>query len=341
MKIERYIWLIFISVMFSSCFTEQVIPIDQMEPGKINLPENVRKVIFLSRNFKFDIDTFGQYYNYNSRLRKVSDAQNKDVDSVAVTSCLETLRKALLESGRFDEIIVYPYSDFHPHKGRNVKPLSPQYVKKLCQENNADAIVSLEMLSYFYSLNSGDPQYGIPRNANVKITAIWALYLPGHDKPVDRFNYSDVDNWNAERGQQNKSSVPSRLNGIKMACDIAAKNYSKRLAPYWSKSDRVIVGLNGSAWNRAITLAQDYKWDAAEKIWRSLFENKNNRVKGAAALDLALAREMQGDYSQAVQWSEKSLDLLPKGELRRLSEDYSELLKERQSETEKLNRLIK
>lgn len=341
--IERYIGLLLISIMLSSCFTEQIVPIDQMEPGKTDLPENIRKVIFLSRNFKFNIDTFGQYYNYNSRLRKVPEVKNKDVDSIAVTGCLEALRKILLESGRFDEIVVYPYSDIEPHEGRNAIPLSPEYVKKLCKENNTDAIVSLEMLSYFYSLNSGDRRFGIPRNANVKITAIWALYIPGHINPVDRFKYSDVVSWNSNREneEQKKSNVPSRLAGIKLACEIAAKNYSRRLAPYWSKSERIIVGLNGRTWDKAISLAQKYKWKEAEKIWRSLTESKNSRVKGAAALDLAVAKEMLGDYDQAIQWSEESMDLLPGGELKQLSEDYSKLLKERKNEIDKLNRLIK
>ena len=197
--IDRYLGLLIMSILLSSCLTEQAISIDQMEPGKVNLPEKVRKVAFLSRNFKFDIDTLGQYYNYNSRLEKALEPENKDIDSIAVTGCFETLRKILLESGRFDEIAVYPYSDIKLHKGRNAIPLQPQYVKKLCKENNADAVVSLEMLSYFYNLNSGNPGYGIPRNADVKITAIWAVYLPGKDSPVDRFKYSDIVSWNGSR----------------------------------------------------------------------------------------------------------------------------------------------
>jgi hypothetical protein len=341
--IDRYLGLLIMSILLSSCLTEQAISIDQMEPGKVNLPEKVRKVAFLSRNFKFDIDTLGQYYNYNSRLEKALEPENKDIDSIAVTGCFETLRKILLESGRFDEIAVYPYSDIKLHKGRNAIPLQPQYVKKLCKENNADAVVSLEMLSYFYSLNSGNPGYGIPRNADVKITAIWAVYLPGKDSPVDRFKYSDIVSWNGSRetAEKKKSDVPSRIAAIKLSCDIAAKNYSKRLAPYWSKSERIIVGLNGSEWDKAISQAKQYKWDAAEKIWLSLTESNNKRVKGAAALDLAVAREMLGDYDKAAKWSEESLALLPGGELKRLSRDYAELLKERRIETDKLNRLIK
>jgi len=339
--IGKYYWLLIMGVFLSSCLTEHVIPIDQMEPGKVDLPANVRKVALLSRNFKFEIDTLGKYYNFNSRLRKVTDAESKDADSIAVTKCFETLRKTLLESGRFDEIAVYPYSTIEPRSGKNALPLSPQYVNNFCKESNTDAIVSLEMISYFYSLNSGTP--GIPQMAEVKITAIWAVYLPGKDAPVDRFKYSDFVRWNENRQseQQKKSNIPSRTTGIKLACDIAAKKYSNQLVPYWSKSERVVVGLDGASWEEAITLAQKYKWEAAGAIWQKLTESKKGKAKGAAALNLAVAKEMLGDYDQAARWSKEALDILPKGEIKNLAKDYSNLLKIRTKKTEKLNQLIK
>jgi hypothetical protein len=340
---KKYGSMLMVSILISSCYTAQVIPVDQMEPGKVNLSEKVRKVSLISRNFKFDIDTLGQYFNFNTRLRKAPEKENKGIDSIAVTACFDTLRQVLLGSGRFDEIVVYPYSDINPNKGKNVLQLSPLNIKKLCDENKTDAVFSLEMLSYFYSLNSANPNYGIPKSADVKITAIWAVYVPGKANPVNRFKYSDVINWTGSREsvEKKKSDVPSRLTAIKQACEIAAKNYGRLLAPYWSKSERMVVGLNGMEWDKAIILAQKYKWDSAERIWSSYAESNNNRVKGAAALDLAVAREMQGDYDKAEQWSDQALKLLPGGELRRFAHDYSDILKERRIEIDKLNRLIK
>jgi hypothetical protein len=341
--IGRYFELLFMSILLSSCLTVQVIPIDQMEPGKINLPEQVRKIAFLSRNFKFNIDTLGQYYNYNSRLTKAPEIQNKSVDSIAVTGSFDTLRKILLESGRFDEIAVYPYSTITPHAGENALPLSAEYVRKLCEESKSDAIVSLEMLSYFYSLNSARPGMGMPKRAEVKINSVWAVYYPGKDASVDRFKYSDVIRWdeNREPGHVKKASVPSRTEGIKLACDIAVKNYSKRLAPFWSKSERVLVGLDGATWGEAISLARKYKWEAAAALWQSNTKSKSARARGASALDLAVAKEMLGDYNQAEKWSKESLELLSGGELRHIAVDYAKLLRARKIKTEKLNQLIK
>lgn len=339
--IERYFGLFFMSILLSSCMTEQVIPIDQMEPGKVNLPERVRKIALLSRNFRFDIDTLGRYYNSDFMLKKVPGVENQVVDTIAVTKCFDSLRKILLESGRFDEIAVYPYSAIIPHRGKNALPLSHEYVKQLCEESKSDAIVSLEMLSYFYSVNSARPRLGIPKMAEVKITAIWAVYYPGKGAPIDRFRYSDVMRWDENGGEAKGSNVPPRTEAIKSACEMAAKNYSKRIAPYWSQSERVVVGLDGTTWREAISLAQKYKWEAASAIWQSFEDSKNKRVRGASALDLAVAKEMLGDYDKAQMWSDESLKWLTGGELRQIAMDYAKFLKARKIKTEKLNKLIK
>lgn len=341
--IKRYVGILLAGVLLSSCFTVHVIQIDQMEPGKINLPEQVRKICLLSRNFKFDIDTLGQYYISNFRLKKTTDTENKGLDSIAVTKSFDSLRKILLESGRFDEIAVYPYATSTPHFGKIALPLSPQYVKKLCEESGTDAIVSLEMLSYFYNWNSGNQGLRVPQKAEVKITAIWAVYFPGKDTPVDRFKYSDVIRWNENRetGNLKKLKVPPRNEGIEQSCGIAVKNYSKRLVPYWTKSERYLVSLEGANWEKAMSLAQKYKWYAAAVLWQSYSDSKKSRERGAAALDVAIAKEMLGDYEQASFWSDKSLELLKGGELRHIAVDYANLLKVRRNKTGILNRLIK
>jgi hypothetical protein len=341
--IERYFGLLLLSIVLSSCLMVHVIPIDQMEPGKVNLPEHVRKIAFLSRNFKYDIDTLSQYYNYNFILKKVPVRQNRGVDSIAVTKSFESLRKILLESGRFDEIAVYPFSTITPHIGKDALPLASEFVDKLCNESKTDAIVSLEMLTYFFSENSGNPRLRMPKEADVKIAAIWAVYLPGKEGPVDRFKYSDVVRWNqnGEIRDRAKSNVPGRTDGIGIASDIAVKNYSRRLAPYWSKSERYIVGMGGGTWGKAIALAQKYKWEAAAAVWQSYSDSKNLRARGAAALDIAVAKEMLGDYDQAVKWSNESLELFRGGDLKHIAVDYANLLKTRKIKTEKLNEVIK
>ena len=73
--------IIFAGWILSSCITTQRVPIDQLEPGKVTLPVQIRKVALVSRNFKFSIDTLAGYYNLDFHLKKGSKSDNQVIDS--------------------------------------------------------------------------------------------------------------------------------------------------------------------------------------------------------------------------------------------------------------------
>ena len=141
---SKCVWILFAGLIFSSCLTTQIVPIDQMELGTVTIPANIRKVALISRNFKFSADTLSEYFNLDFRLEKATSIDNQIVDSIAVTKSLDNLRKVLLESGRFDEVFVYPFNTLKPHIGNKELPLSPDFIHSLCIESETDAVISLE-----------------------------------------------------------------------------------------------------------------------------------------------------------------------------------------------------
>ena len=339
--IIRFISVLFAGLILSSCIITQSVPIDQMEPGKVSLPSPIRKVALISRNFKFSVDTLTKYYNSDFRLRKGTHSENLLIDSVAVTGSMDSLRKALLESGRFDEVFVYPYNAIKPHIGDKELPLSSGFIQSICKESETDAAISLEMLSYFYSRH-GSTGREIRGEANVKVTAIWSVYTPKSDVPIDRFTHSEVIRWgnNPNNGSQ-KYRLPGRKEAISIASGTAAKNYSKRIVPYWAVSSRVIIGLNGYDWEKALSYAENNEWKGAAQIWKKYLESSQKRVAGVAALNYAVAQEMLGNPDQANIWSAKSVSLLQNGEAGRIARDYAGQLYQRKLKAEQLNTLLK
>lgn len=341
--IERYMSVLFAGLILSSCITTQSVPIDQLEPGKVSLPSSIRKVALIYRNFKFSVDTLAGYYKLDFRLRKGTRAENLVIDSIAVTKSMDSLRKALLESGRFDEVFVYPFNAIKPHIGTKALPLSSGFIHSLCAESETDAVISLEMLSYFYSRHNSSSGREIQAEANVKVTAIWSVYTPKLDGPVDRFTHSEVIRWSDKDPKNNRLiyKLPGRKEAIPIACGVAAKNYSKRIVPYWAESSRVIVGLNSGDWENALSYAEKNEWKVAAQIWNKYLENPQERVAGVAALNYAVAQEMLGDIDQANVWSEKSVALLKNGEIGRIARDYAAILYQRKIKAAQLNSLLK
>ena len=342
-KMKKYTWILFAGLILSSCITTQSVTIDQMEPGKVAIPASVRKVALISRNFKFSVDTLSGYSKLDFRLRKRSASENQIIDSIGVTNSLDSLRKTLIESGRFDEVFVYPYNAIKPHMGEKEFPLSPDYIRSLCTESETQAVISLEMLSFFYSLHKGNPGGEIQPASNVKITAIWSVYLPGKESPVDRFTHSEVVRWDEKNPNNNgtKFKLPGRKEAVSIACGMAAKNYTKRIVPYWTESSRILVGLNGPEWDLSMSYAQKNKWKEAARIWHKYTASTQSRVAGVASLDYAIAQEMLGNMDKANEWSEKSVKMLQNGEAGKIARDYAAILYQRKLKAQQLSSLLK
>ncbi len=338
----RSLGVSFIGLVLTSCLTTQSVPIDQLEPGKVLLPAQVRKVTLISRNFKFSIDTLGRYTNLNFQLIKGENKENLVLDSIAVTKSLEDLRKALLESGQFDEVFVYPYNTIKPHSGVRESPLSAGFIHSLCAESETNAVISLEMLSFFYSRHKGTQGHEISAEANVKITALWSVYTPDSDNPADRYTHSEVISWNKNNCKviNHKFKLPGRKEAISMASGIAARNYSKRIVPNWVESSRVLIGYNNPDFDKALSLALKNKWKEASGIWEKYTGSTNPRCAGVAALNEAIAQEMLGDYDKATFWSDKSVKLL-RGESVSIARAYAAVLYGRKLKASRLNSLLK
>ena len=340
-SIKRHLGILFAGLILSSCMTTQSVPIEQMEPGKVFLPPTIRKIALISRNFKFSVDTLSGYLNLNFRLKMGSKEENHIIDSIAVTKSLENLRKELLESGRFDEVFVYPYNAIKPHSGEKDLPLTSSFIQSVCAESETNAVISLEMLSYFYSRHNGLSGGEIYPEANVKVTSIWSVYTPQNNGQVDRYTYSEVVRWNENSNNGNqKLFLPERKAAVANACGVAAKNYSKRIVPYWTESSRLLIALDQQEFEKAISLATKNRWKEAARIWEKYTKSSQARVAGVAALNYAVAMEMLGDTTKAAFWSEQSLKLLKNGEKAKIAREYASTLYQRKLKAESLNSLL-
>ena len=341
--IYRILGIILTCWISTSCITIQTVPIELLEPGKVPLPPSVRKAAVIARNFKFSVDTLVDYYKQDFLLRKVSKKDNQLIDSLSVTKSLEGIRKSLLESGRFDEVFVYPFNAIKPHVAEKELPLTHEFIASICRESQTDAVISLEMVSFFYSRHKGTAGQDIQPGAIVKVTAIWAVYTPQGDGPIDRFTHAETMRWKEGKLESDGPyyKLPERKEAISIACDEAAKNYSKRIVPHWTESSRAIIGSNEPELDKAVSYSLNNKWDAAGAIWVKFAKSPNTRIAGISSLNCAVAQEMLGDLELALQWSDKSVKLLQGGEVGKIARDYAAVLYQRKLKASSLNEVLK
>ena len=336
-KAPLVLWVLMI--MVSACTTIQSVPIEQLEAARVNLPSRIEKVAVLSRNFKFSFDTLQNFYTDDGALYKLNSASAaRYIDSLAVTGALDGAKKRLNESEKFAEVITFPYSFVKRFSGEKMVPLSRPFVNKVCNEHHCQALISLEMISYFFGKSSGDRLEGIPDEVSVKINAIWALYLPESDKIVDRYTYSDNLLWNNNLQSGKRNELPPREAAVAMAAVEAANRFADRLLPHWVSSERKLLLPKGDKWINAAQLARENRWDAAALIWKELANGNDKKAKYAAEYNISVALEMVGKPDLALEMVEMLVVSAPAGTAQRATNEYLQLLKTRKAVLEKISK---
>ena len=113
--------------------------------------------------------------------------------------------------------------------------------------------------------------------------------------------------------------------------------YSRVIAPYWQNVNRAWYPEGNYAFRQAGKFAREGEWLKASEIWRKLAYGEDRRVAARASFNMALASEMQDEFDIAIEWVNRSIDL----GLDYYSEYYLEILKNRRSDKEKLDRQMK
>ena len=136
----------------------------------------------VARNLKYDKDTLQNYQAKDFKLYK--DKIRFNVDSITITTCLDSLSAKLLEQPRFDSVLILPFRTFPVVRVREIRPAKAEWYKNLAAQTGADGLILLDMFSCFYSLNQED------RIANVVTSNIWSVYDARREKNYRPF-YSD------------------------------------------------------------------------------------------------------------------------------------------------------
>ncbi len=337
---KRILILIVLLTLLSlnSCISVKNITIDQLEPGAVELPDHVHKIALISRNFKFSIDTLRNYWSCNGELIRAGDDENRELDSMAIGKILKTLNNKLTETEKFELVVLHPYSTLPRYTGETIVPLSNQFIKKTCQQTSCDAVLSLEMISYFYLYDQGDPGGEMPDRADVKINAIWAIYLPEKERVFDRFTYSDQIHWegNMTAGSNLRLAIPPRYLAVKEASEMAATAYTNRLVPHWQEADRFLLSYSSADWSEACKLAEESDWDKAAEKWQSLILVNKGKKSSVAKYNYAVACEMNGRLDEATDVINQVRVEVKTGLINRRAQNYARFLDDRKLKIQKL-----
>lgn len=293
------VFILFLWIL-SGCTVYREFPIDIYVPGEITIPPETGNAAIVYRNFSYPGDTLQNYYKSDYQLKKSRNIV-EGADSVLVKACLQELAGELKTNQVFENVTLLPVDLFQKHSGEKLPLLNSSVVKQLSSSVNADILISLETFSCFFSEFSGN--YDVAESNEVVSVSVWAVYDPANDKPRAVKTLIDTLYWNRFDENSNKANVlPNRGTALKIASQLAGRNFAKHFFASWQRVDRMYVVPPLPDFSDAAFLIGKGKWDEAIAIWNKYASEKNGKLAISARYNIALAYEMKDDPVTAMKW---------------------------------------
>jgi hypothetical protein len=233
-------------------------------------------------------------------------------DKYGSKSAVKNMQKLVIESDRMDlihnDIINLGLKDISGDT-----PIKSDIIDSICGEYGADGLIALELFDSdsYYSSNSAE------------VRTQWRVYYPNERKIIDEFIvYSGANDHSFS------SFVPAAYSSISKAGAYGAQLYFNRIVPSFTREVRYYYTKGSYEMKAAKKSARKGDWDQAIYYWEVETESQTNeKIRGKAAYNLALAYEIKDDFDKALEWIDVSVAA---GNMKAIS--YKAILYNRKSE---------
>ena len=342
MKLKYLIYL-FLANVFMSCGTASVM-VNVQRPADISVPQSVQKVIIANRSIA------GEGNKVDNILEGLFSGEGIGADKKGSQYCMMGLTNMLQNSERYilknsGEIVL---------NGTGTSKFPPildwTEVKSLCNSYGADALI---VLSTFDSDNiiieaksnivtrtikgAKVKEVRYPVTMILEIESGWRIYDLTTQKIVDVNTFTEVkefSRWGSSYDDA-RSKLPSKRSALKDAGVFSGERYAYRITPKWIRVNRTYFIGNGDQFKIAKKYVERGDWDNAIEIWKPITKNMDDKVARRAYFNLALAAEIKGSYTTAIEYAQKAEYM---GE--KIATTYIRTLKQRIIDEEKLEQQL-
>ncbi len=308
-----YLALISLVILSPACKTISQVQFQVLEAPKVVLPADVNRLAFVYRNQHFPSDSVAQYYS----ISKVSVKDSVDHTQDMPLNCYQGFVENLSEFWPQDSIpfISLP-KKMMPDTVRYFTPLSWNMVDSLCQASQTDVLIVLEDLQAFnkHEIVEEDVYWA---STEIHFYGKWRIYDPLYQKIYD--DRLIVDSLFLESSDSNierlvSEKLPKREELLNDASYELGRTYVDLISPKWQDVSRNYFVSGDKRLSTAPYFINKNEFDTAIKMWESLTrmgdnisKEKDLKLAGRAAYNLAVVYEMKGDLKKARSWVRKAV----------------------------------
>lgn len=317
-----------------------------LQPAQMTLPEHITTVAIADRSKPSN--------GWSNFFEGLLTGEQIGQDRRSRQTAVDGLTNALTRTPRFQVKTTGIEMEGSKAGGRMPPALDWPEVSKICRDYNANALVTIESFDSDNS-RSATPHtetrkdktgkkynvttYRSRQRTNVRIG--WRLYDPKTRIIVDEYVTDDYlersGNGTTERAALN--NLPSQLDVTRDVAYNVGIEYGARIAPIYVNVSRAYYhkakGYKTQMKQAARYLA-DRDIEKATAIWKkiiALTAGSNRKVAGRAAYNMAVASEVNGNLSLALEWAQKAWNDYGNKKAR----GYINTIKQRQNDARKVD----
>ncbi len=301
-----------IALVASACMPKTSMRV--LEPASVDVDPDIQVIGVIDRS---RASNAGQ--TVLGVLEGIVTGETLGADTQGREAAIEAALRVLEESPRFE--VARPQIGEAAEGGLFDRELDFRTVKRICRRAGCDALLALEAFDSdsalqidgitVTSLTNIDQLKrqiadldidDVSAQSETTVMASWRLYDADEDVVVDEMR----DRTRTYRWQESGSLVDVRRAMPMAGASVAQAgtgiggDYAARIAPSWQWLTRRYYGGGSPELRSAKRYVKAGDWDGAMRVWEGLLSNPSPRVRGKAEFNLALAHEVQGNFSEAL-----------------------------------------
>lgn len=290
--------------IWSACSSVRYMSIETYNPATVTFPPDVHKILIV------DNTALQPQVPFTFHIIKAPDTMKIASNHVATVFC-RTLGETIIESPYFEDVLLYEGRFRTDSLDWSMDAmLTPEEVGQLCDEQDADAIVSLDRL--LFSMNESIRKmddYGFTSGLflDATVSGILRTYLPERRAPLNVIYLSDTV-YSCIVPDVLEPFTPEDIHyALTAAFEGLAEKYHTHFVPHWNEDVRWYYVSSAARCKEAAAFMAAGKWDNAASIWEPLYDAASSyKTRARMASNMALCCEMTGNFTKAEEWAERA-----------------------------------
>lgn len=307
--------IIVIAAWFSSSCKTTSLSVEVLKPAEISVPPQIKTLAVINRS----LPEKGKD-QVNNAIEGILSGEGLFVDREAGEKTVNGVANKLQNSPRFTVTVPNGIDLRGTGTAQFPPPLKWGDIEKICKDYSADALIALETFDSNVGRKistkektktvDGATVAYTEYNAHldIGIEAGWRIYYPAEQRIIDQNVFTDHMHWDGVglSEEEAEHKLPQARYAIKDAGFFAGQQYGYRISPMWVWVGREYYHKANEDFKTAKLHVRAQEWDKAKAIWEKYLNDPDQKIRGYAAFNLALAAEVQGDLDRALELAKQA-----------------------------------